>query len=443
MRIPKSAIALLPFALASMVFLAGCVKSDPPRFNLNMVEVAEKELTLEQQQTDADVLEALFGTPDDPFVLPETKLNLDKIRLAAGPVWSDQHGKERGLFRRHCVHCHGITGDGAGPTAAILNPYPRDYRQGKFKFKSTERAAMPTDADLKRILHDGVPDTAMPSFALLPDDEIEALVEYVKYLSMRGQTEIKLIDEITQVSEGEKLPLNREMLVDNLLDGAAKKWATAADQVVFPPEPPARTGSALEQSIAAGRTLYYGTIANCFKCHGPSALGDGQASDYDDWNTQVHKLEQALGDSDAIAQRRATIIKDADENAEKTRQDKELSAEDKETALKSIEEQKAQAIYALDLKYKVIEALPYPPRTITPRNLRAGVYRGGRRPLDIFHRLYTGINGTPMPAVGPATPGGKGTLTPEQMWNLVDYVLSLPYEAISRPPRPANPLAQD
>ena len=27
-----------------------------------------------------------------------------------------------------------------------------------------------------------------------------------------------------------------------------------------------------------------------------------------------------------------------------------------------------------------------PPRNILPRNLRAGVYRGGRRPVDIFWR---------------------------------------------------------
>ena len=29
----------------------------------------------------------------------------------------------------------------------------------------------------------------MPSFLLLPDNEIEALVEYVKYLAIRGESE--------------------------------------------------------------------------------------------------------------------------------------------------------------------------------------------------------------------------------------------------------------
>ncbi len=39
----------------------------------------------------------------------------------------------------------------------------------------------------------------------------------------------------------------------------------------------------------------------------------------------------------------------------------------------------------------------------------------------------------PMPAVGPASPGAKGTMEPDEIWNLVDYVLSLPYEAGTHP----------
>ena len=96
------------------------------------------------------------------------------------------------MYRRHCAHCHGISGDGRGPTAGILNPYPRDYRSGVFKFKSTYTASQPTDDDLRKTVHDGIPSTAMPAFALLPPDEVEALVEYVKYLSIRGQMEAAL-----------------------------------------------------------------------------------------------------------------------------------------------------------------------------------------------------------------------------------------------------------
>ena len=103
-----------------------------------MVEATKQRLTSVQEQQVATILLAMFGTPDEPHCLPESGLDEAKLRLAAGPVRSDISGRKNGLFREHCVHCHGVTGDGLGPTAAFLNPYPRDYRPGVFKFKSTE-----------------------------------------------------------------------------------------------------------------------------------------------------------------------------------------------------------------------------------------------------------------------------------------------------------------
>ncbi len=51
-------------------------------------------------------------------------------------------------------------------------------------------------------------------------------------------------------------------------------------------------------------------------------------------------------------------------------------------------------------------------------DLTSGMLRGGQRPEDIYQRIYSGINGTPMPAF-------KSTLAkePETIWNLVGYVL--------------------
>ena len=40
----------------------------------------------------------------------------------------------------------------------------------------------------------------------------------------------------------------------------------------------------LAESVTKGRDLFYGPKANCVKCHGPTALGDGQQDDYDDWS---------------------------------------------------------------------------------------------------------------------------------------------------------------
>ena len=41
----------------------------------------------------------------------------------------------------------------------------------------------------------------MPSFKLLPDLEIDALVDYVKYLSIRGETERELLRASIQLEE--------------------------------------------------------------------------------------------------------------------------------------------------------------------------------------------------------------------------------------------------
>jgi hypothetical protein len=83
-----------------------------------------------------------------------------------------------------------------------------------------------------------------------------------------------------------------------------------------------------------------------------------------------------------------------------------------------------------------------PPRNAIPRNLREGIYRGGRRPIDVFWRISSGIAGTPMPATGPASEGAQGTLTQQEIWQIVDYVHSLPFEPASLPQkRPINTAA--
>jgi mono/diheme cytochrome c family protein len=383
-------VVLLALLAMACLLATGCGKTPAASFRLNMVEAAKQRLTTEQQQQVATALEAMFGTPDEPVVLPETGLDEAKLRLAAGPVRSDIVGRKNGLFREHCVHCHGITGDALGPTAAFLNPYPRDYRPGVFKFKSTERADKPTHPDLVRILKQGIPGTSMPSFALLSETQIDALAEYVKYLSIRGETELALMRayfELDDDAQG-KLPETKAFLVDEMLTPVAEKWKAAAGARIAVPEMPADID--LKESIAKGRELFYGDKANCVKCHGPTGLGDGQANDYDDWNKAIVEYRKEVdGENDAAVKTSGRAVLAGD-------------------ALK--------------------------PRTIPPRNLRQGIYRGGRRPLDIYYRIHAGINGAPMPAA-------KGTVSPEDIWHIVNYVRSLPYDydgelGADRPERP-------
>ena len=381
------------FLLAAGCLLsAGCGRTPPASYRLNMVEATKQRLTTEQERQVATVLLAMFGTPDEPVALPETGLDEAKLRLASGPVRSDI------VDREHCAHCHGVTGDGMGPTAAFLKPYPRDYRPGIFKFKSTERADKPTHADLLRILRNGIAGTSMPSFALLSEPQIDALVEYVKYLSIRGETELSLMRAYFELDDDANgiLPETREFLVDETLTPIAEKWKSAAAAQIVVPDMPADID--LAESIAKGKELFYGDKANCVKCHGVTGLGDGQANDYDDWSKAIVEINKEIKGGLAKAGETSTSGMSAEDAAEHRKQ-----------------------VAWLGRFSHVVDGDALVPRTIPPRNLRLGVYRGGRRPLDLYYRIHAGINGAPMPAA-------KGTVPPEDIWHIVNYIRSLPYE---------------
>lgn len=384
-------------AVFAVSLVAGC-GGPVADFRTNAVALLKREnevkqpFTPQRKQEIGEVLVALFGTPDNPHV-PEVGvdwsglMDANRLKAAAGPVGSDETGRAHGLYREHCSHCHGITGDGAGPTAAFLNPYPRDYRPGIYKYKSTPKGQKPTHEDLMRTLVNGVAGTSMPSFLVLPENELAALADYVRYLSIRGEVELLLIDYAANELEADQ-PLvsvsgdagqqgEQAEVIRSFVAEVADKWKQADSMATPVPAPDASRD--LAASIAHGRELFYGAIANCVKCHGETALGDGQRTDYDDWN-------------------------------------------------KMLEPDKPEMV----AKYVSLGALP--PRNIHPRNLRMGVYRGGNRPVDLYWRIKNGIDGSPMPGAlmkpEGAPPETKG-LTEADLWSLVDYVRSLPYEPIN------------
>lgn len=394
--------------MVGLMTLSGCTKTNPPEFRTNIQDIAiaiktgdpdsvkpgyfqgkaftksgDSAEVVKQKTEDAknrvkllqhvsDVTYALFGEPDAPYVVPEAGLDFRKIELAAGPYGGDASGKQRGLFRQHCAHCHGVTGDGAGPTAAFLNPYPRDYRRGIYKFKSTEFSSKPTSTDLKRTLIEGIPGTAMPSFALLPNDEVEALVEYVRYLSIRGESELALARKL--FIDEEEPTSDKTELVASVVAPFADQWKNADTQTYqIPDRPKLETTEERTATLAVGKKVFLGEVAKCATCHGPTALGDGSEKKlFDDWNN---------------------FKVDAQGNPLLSEQD----------------------IWLL------------PPQELKPRNLRLGIYRGGRRPVDIYRRINAGIYGAQMPAQGPG-PGRQAALKPEEIWAVIEYVRSLPYE---------------
>jgi mono/diheme cytochrome c family protein len=313
-------------------------------------------------------------------------------QVAIGPGETLTRG--RVLYAEHCLHCHGVTGDGNGPTAQYLKPKPRDYRLGLFKFTSTRNQSRAQRGDLARIVENGIPGTYMPSFKLLTAEESTAIVEYVLWLSVRGDTEFKrwesIKDDFSQAAMDESRaddPTGAKLLnrfktawetqfpedFDAETQRIADEWGMAqqADSVVAPKLN--RTPTSPE-SIARGQELFNSATAKCATCHGAAGLGDGP--------------QTLLVQKDKQGQDRAKPGLFDDWGNE-----------------------------------------------IEPRNLRTGIYRGGRRPIDIYRRISAGIKGTPMPPFATS-------LSDEQIWDLVNYVMSIPFEERGLGEGPYVPRAQ-
>ena len=265
------------------------------------------------------------------------------------------------LYRLECMHCHGNEGGGDGPTAPFLNPLPRDYRRGIFKFTAVKDKARPRRADLYRIIDEGATGTAMPSFRRFSPAQIEGLVDYVRLLAIRGEVERLLTLAV----------LDEELITPSLVEETYvdvwSKWQEADDfYFAFDGEIPAVTDELIER----GRVLYNdATTGNCASCHDERGTGLGASA-------------FLLAEDGGFA---------LDENGERV------------------------SAYQDDWGHPIV-----------PRNLTYGVFRGGKRPIDIYRRIYAGINGTPMPAMGDSkNPDGTPMFSDEDMWALVHYVRSL------------------
>lgn len=387
---PESPLRFGPAALlaAILAVVAGGCGPQTAEFTVNTEGRDPSSITPLKRDTIVRTMAALFGTPDQPAAPPEAELNAALLAIAAGPVGSDESGRMWGLYRKHCASCHGISGDGAGPSAAALSPYPRDFRWGLFKYTSTAGGAKPSADDLDRTLQRGIPGTAMPSFAKLSAEHRAALIEYVRYLSIRGETERELISLVVDQDE---LMIRVEELAADSVEPLAGQWRDAADRVIVPPQfiPPA--DARWSEAARRGQQLYASSAAQCSKCHGVHGRGDGeQAADlYDDWN----KSKKGV-------------------TPEQTRQ--------------------------LASRFRL------PLQAIRPRDLTREPLHGGAEPIDLYRRVAVGIKGTPMPAALGAD-GKTGALRPDEIRDLVCYIQSLsPHarKAAAAPTSEAAPRAQ-
>ena len=414
---------ILPAMLIGGVALSGCKAERAIEFEPNMVFAKGIEIqsgypmqkALSQTQ---DALKGLFGSPTDPQmpeILKSTDyadlISLDRVK-AAGHV----EGKV-GLYEKHCATCHGVVGNGRGTTAALLDPYPRDYRAGKFKFKSTPRGSKPLREDLEYVIGHGIEGTSMKAIPELKPDDVKVLTDYVIYLSIRGELERNLLRQAEEIdfesgdslfdlslassSETEKKDKFKEQStnVDDTLAEICESWLEAGDRVKDIPEIPegipvpatraevlaakqSSEDSPLKKSIARGYEVFRTEAAACGKCHGKEGYGDGTNVDYDDWTKE---WTTRIG------------IEPTDEQSQ----------------------------------IPLVARGALPPRRILARDFRLGLFRGGSEPERIYRRIAEGIDGTPMPAA---------SIPVEDIWHLVNFVRSFdsPPELEAETPVPAS-----
>ena len=93
------------------------------------------------------------------------------------------------LFNRYCASCHGYDGDGKGP--AVRNLQARDFRLARFLYKSTPGDDLPTDTALAATIRNGKVDNGMPAWVGLRDEDVQALVSYIKTFSPRWRGEAR------------------------------------------------------------------------------------------------------------------------------------------------------------------------------------------------------------------------------------------------------------
>lgn len=283
-----------------------------------------------------DYLICTFGSPATPSIGDHpiaTRLGLTPNGLSLGSK----------LYRKHCLQCHNIAGDGRGPAGQFMIPFPRDFRQGQFKFISTLNGK-PRRIDLHHVLDEGLKGTQMPSFSLLSEFDRDSLARYVIYLSIRGQVEFdtligigtgKIIDS-TQVSR-----FANDRLDTILLEWEQAEMNSLKSTSLQQPDDGLPGSPQHNDAVRRGHALFITPgESSCISCH--VNYGRNSKLRFDIWGTVAR-----------------------------------------------------------------------------PANIYEPVLKGGNRPEDVYHRIRWGI-----PPVGmPPHPH----LSDRQIWDLVRFVLAVPY----------------
>ncbi|MFQ5696385.1 MAG: c-type cytochrome, partial [Terriglobia bacterium] len=154
--------------------------------------------------------------------------------------------RDQVLYDKHCAVCHGLTGDGRGDAAYLLQHKPRNFRAGRFRLVSSVNL-QPTREDLFETITQGMPGTPMPSWAHLAESDRWALADYVLKLNRDGWYE-----------RGLELGYSQQEA-----ESYAEEMIDPGDPIAIPPEPPVTPAG-----VRQGRRHYLTACANCHERNG-------------------------------------------------------------------------------------------------------------------------------------------------------------------------------
>ena len=179
--------------------------------------------------------------------------------VPADLIQQDKLEAGKKVYFKRCVWCHGVEGVGDGPSHDRLFTKPRNFIQGTFKIRWTDSGELPRDQDLIETVTNGLPGSAMPSWAgVISEDEIEAVVQFVKSLVQDREFD----DE-------------DETMLDTVTELGPNPWGSKAPYHLDIPQ----------EAIDEGKKIM---VANkCFECHGGEGRGDGNPTMKDDWGFPI------------------------------------------------------------------------------------------------------------------------------------------------------------
>jgi high-affinity iron transporter len=116
----------------------------------------------------------LPGCADSDGDLPREyrRLAIPGARLAS--VEARTRGQT--LFLNHCALCHGERGDGRGPRREGLTRSPRDFTSAAWRRSTSPRRVF-------HAIREGLPDTPMPNWKALSEEDAWDMTAYVLSLS--------------------------------------------------------------------------------------------------------------------------------------------------------------------------------------------------------------------------------------------------------------------